>query len=101
MEVDDDYNTEELLTIGRFHAGRPAGLAWQRRSSAAVDGWLYGEVDGAGQFTGEAVTFLYPGMRRGLRGAWQDGRIVAASAVKVKHGVKLVETNYAGGGSKV
>ena len=81
--MEDDYNDEHLLTIRRFTEGRPVGLAWQRRSSAAVDGWLYGEVDGAGRFTGSAVTFLYPGMRRGLRGAWQDGRIVAATAIKV------------------
>ena len=93
----DDYETEHLLTIGRFSEGRPVGVAWQRRSSAAVDGWLYGEVNGAGQFTGAAITFLYPGMRRGLRGAWEDGRIVAATAVKV--GLRV--TSPAGVGSKV
>ena len=56
-----------------------------------MDGWLYGEVNGA------AITFLYPGMRRGLRGAWEDGRIVAATAVKV--GLRV--TSPAGVGSKV
>jgi hypothetical protein len=40
-------------------------------------------VDRAGRFTGPDITFLYPGLRRGLRGSWKDGKLVKARGVEV------------------
>ena len=68
---------------GRFLAGRPVGLVWQRRSNSALDGWLYGQADPQGLLDGPNITFLYPGLRRGLQGHWRAGRLVAATAVQV------------------
>ena len=59
-----------------------------------ADGWLYGEVggglglhceqvDSGGEFTGSDITFLYPGLRRGLRGEWREGKLIKAKGVEV------------------
>ena len=37
-----------------------------------------------GQFSGSEITFLYPGMRRGLRGEWREGKLVTAKGVQVQ-----------------
>ena len=81
----------ELTTISaRQRQGRPAGLAWQWKVESLVeslstigynplqgkrlvDGFLYGRLDQAGEFTGAEITFLYPDLLTGIRG--QGGRL--------------------------
>ena len=79
-----------LLTVSqfdrRFATGqRPHGLAWQRAGRYLRDGLLYGEVDATnGSFTGHNITFIYPDLRTGLRGTFHDGRLVAATEVRIE-----------------
>ncbi len=68
---------------GGFKAARPRGLTWQRAGRYPRDGLLYGEVDSAGHFTGDNITFIYPDLHTGLRGTFQKGRLVAATEVRI------------------
>ena len=72
-----------LVTIGLFAENIPAGLAWQWRSRRKLDGFLYGEVDHGGQFTGEQISFIYPDFLTGLRGTFENGVLQRAQAVDV------------------
>ena len=48
-----------------------------------LEGFLYGEVDQEGKFTGDEITFLYPDLLTGLRGKFVDGEIQEARAVDI------------------
>ena len=47
--VDTD---RRVVTIGTYNTGFPSDLAWQWRSRRMPEGFLYGEVDMRGQFSG-------------------------------------------------
>ena len=64
-----------------------------------AEGFLYGEVDRRGQFSGDNITFIYPDFVTGLRGRYEYGVLVWATAVKIvgercREGIKeiMVET---------
>ena len=44
---------------------------------------MYGEVDSRGHFTGEEIIFVYPDFLTGLRGQFQHGLLVQATAVDI------------------
>ena len=48
-----------------------------------MEGFLYGEVDSSGAFTGPDILFLYPDLVTGIRGRWREGSLVAGTAVDV------------------
>ena len=48
-----------------------------------LEGFLYGEVDHEGKFTGDEITFLYPDLLTGLHGKFVDGEVLEARAVDV------------------
>ena len=48
-----------------------------------VEGFLYGEVDKRGQFSGDNITFIYPDFETGLRGKYEHGVLVWGTAVKI------------------
>jgi hypothetical protein len=61
-----------------------------------TQGWLYGPVDPQGHFTGPSITFLYPDLLTGLRGAFREGALEAAVEVEVvaercRHGLKELQ----------
>jgi len=94
--VDTD---RKVVTIGTYNTGFPSGLAWQWRSKRMTEGFLYGEVDRRGQFSGDNITFIYPDFVTGLRGRYEYGVLVWATAVKIvgercREGIKeiMVET---------
>jgi len=94
--VDTD---RRVVTIGTYNTGFPSGLAWQWRSRRMAEGFLYGEVDRRGQFSGDNITFIYPDFVTGLRGRYEYGVLVWATAVKIvgercREGIKeiMVET---------
>ena len=72
-----------MFTIGTFEGDVPQGLAWQSRSVRMVDGFLYGEVNQDGEFTGDDISFIYPDFLTGLRGTFVGGVLQNASAVDV------------------
>ena len=100
--VDTD---RRVVTIGTFVRNIPSGLAWQWRSKRMTEGFLYGEVDRRGQFSGENITFVYPDFLTGLRGRFEHGVLVDAIAVDIvgercKDGVKelMIEPAVKDGG---
>eukprot|EP00091_Calanus_sinicus_P013606 TRINITY_DN30199_c0_g1_i1.p1 TRINITY_DN30199_c0_g1~~TRINITY_DN30199_c0_g1_i1.p1 ORF type:complete len:288 (-),score=95.93 TRINITY_DN30199_c0_g1_i1:1-864(-) len=100
--VDTD---RRVVTIGTFVRNIPSGLAWQWRSKRMTEGFLYGEVDRRGQFSGENITFVYPDFLTGLRGRFEHGVLVDATAVDIvgercKDGIKelMVEPAVKDGG---
>ena len=72
-----------LITIGTFTKNIPHDLTWQTRSMRRLDGFLYGQVDLKGMFTGDDVTFIYPDLITGLRGTFVNGVLLKARAVDV------------------
>jgi len=58
-------------------------LGWQWVSRYKIDGILYGELDAGGRFTGPNITFIYPDFQTGLRGTFDNGRLVSAVGVRL------------------
>ena len=56
----------------RFKDGFPSGLSW---FSLEGGGWLVGELDQEGSYTGEAA-YLYPDLSTAIVGVFEDGRLV-------------------------
>ena len=71
------------VTVGFFQDEKPRGLAWQWKSERMLEGFLYGEVDLEGKFTGDEITFLYPDLLTGLHGKFLDGEVLEARAVDI------------------
>ena len=113
----EDTDAEKgFVTIGQFVGGQPGagGVAWQWCSERVLEGFLYGELDTAGTFTGPDILYIYPDFRwpqlqisrtarhdphtrTGLRGRFVDGeaagvRAVTLTAERCNHGVKEVRT---------
>ena len=111
----EDTDAEKgFVTIGQFAGGQPGagGVAWQWCSERLLEGFLYGELDTAGTFTGPDILYIYPDFRwpqilrtarhdphtrTGLRGRFIDGeaagvRAVTLTAERCNHGVKEVRT---------
>ena len=66
-----------------FSNEKPQGKAWQWKSGRMLEGFLYGEVDQEGKFTGDEITFLYPDLLTGLHGKFVDGEVQEARAVDI------------------
>lgn len=78
-----DTADRSVVTVVRAAlAGLPA-LAWQWVSRYKLDGIVYGEPDAEGRLTGPNITFIYPDFETGLRGTFEDGRLVAGLAVRI------------------
>ena len=65
-----------------------------------AEGFLYGEVDRRGQLTGDNITFIYPDFVTGLRGRFEHGVLVWATAVSIvgercKEGMKEIMVEQA------
>ena len=85
-DTEETENTESeigYITIGNFYHDIPKGLAWQWKSERLLEGFLYGEVDEKGRFTGEEVTYIYPDLLTGLQGKFLNGEVVEARAVDI------------------
>ena len=66
-----------------FSNEKPLGKTWQRKSGRMLEGFLYGEVDQEGKFTGDKITYIYPDLLTGLHGKFVDGEIQEARAVDI------------------
>ena len=75
LDVKDTDDEKGFITIGVFRNGKPGGLAWQWRSERMMEGFLYGEVDVNGKFSGEDILYIYPDLETGLRGTFSDGQV--------------------------
>ena len=71
-----------------------------------MEGFLYGQVDDSGRFTGPDILYLYPDMVTGILGTWSDGRLVEGRAVDIlaercRDGLKELRTGPARYNSEV
>ena len=81
--VADTDARKGYVTVGFFKDGKPQGLAWQWKSERMLEGFLYGEVDQEGKFTGDEITFIYPDLLTGLHGKFINGEVLEARAVDI------------------
>ena len=84
------------VTVGHFYNYLPRGKAWQWKSERMLEGFLYGEVDQEGKFTGDEITYIYPDLLTGLHGKFVDGEIQEARAVDIvaqrcRQGIKEIK----------
>jgi len=109
-EEEDDNNSTEItentdeqdigfVTIGLFSNEKPRGKTWQLKSARMLEGFLYGEVDQEGKFTGDEITFIYPDLLTGLHGKFVDGEIQEARAVDIvaercQEGIKEIKLKF-------
>ena len=96
VTVADTDAEKGYVTIGLFRDNKPQGVAWQWKSERLLEGFLYGEVDNDGKFTGDEITFIYPDLLTGLHGKFRDGEVVEARAVDIvaercQQGVKEIK----------
>ena len=63
----------QLLFIGKYRNGKPAGNCWEYREGG---GFIYGEPDDSGKFTGDQIAFIYPDLETALVGRFVDGVMV-------------------------
>ena len=99
VTVADTDAEKGYVTIGLFRDNKPQGVAWQWKSERLLEGFLYGEVDNDGKFTGDEITFIYPDLLTGLHGKFRDGEVVEARAVDIvaercQQGVKEIKLRF-------
>ena len=82
---DEDHELKGGLTIGKFYGNKPVKghFMWQWRGGRMIDGFLYGRIDGHGEFTGNDICFIYPDLKTGLQGQFINGRLIEAKAVEI------------------
>ena len=83
LVVADTDADKGYVTVGLFKDHKPQGLTWQWKSERMLEGFLYGEVDEEGRFTGEEITYIYPDLLTGLHGKFLNGEVVEARAVDI------------------
>ena len=69
-----------LVFAGSFSRGLPVGACWLAKEG---QGWLYGQVDHKGRFTGDEIVFLYPDLSTCLLGKFEDGVMKEAVEARV------------------
>ena len=76
-----------MLQTGQYHLVTrqlvPGGLSWRWWGSKKVHGFLYGEVDQFGDFSGENICYVYPDFQTALRGIFVNGDLHNATAVNI------------------
>ena len=83
----EDTDAEKgFVTIGQFEGGQPGagGVAWQWCSERLLEGFLYGELDTAGTFTGPKESNMPSG--------WSSGRSAASvlrEVCRAKHALQV------------
>lgn len=71
----------DLVFVGCFHDGKPTGIAWKWLEG---NGFLYGRLNSAGEFTGSNIAYLYPDLVTCLIGEFVDGQLVQGRESKVQ-----------------
>lgn len=70
----DDHGN--LIFVGRYAKGLPVGPCWLSKEG---QGWLYGQVDPGGRFSGSNLAYLYPDLQTCLVGHFEDEVMIAAN----------------------
>ena len=57
-----------LIFVGYFHRGLPTGYCWLAKEG---QGWLFGEVDERGHFSGDNIAYIYPDLLTAITGTFE------------------------------
>jgi len=66
--------------VGEFRNGKPKGICWK---GLIGGGWLYGEVDELGEFSGDNIAYIYQDLNTALLGNFQKGLMVSGREVDI------------------
>ena len=58
-----------LMFVGEFSKGLPVGHCWLAKEG---QGWLFGEVDKRGRFTGDNIAYIYPDLLTAITGTFHN-----------------------------
>ena len=66
-------------------------MVWTKQAGG---GWLVGEVDSCGRYSGPDIAFLFPDLRTAVAGEWREGELVRGRAatldtVQLRDGVMV------------
>ena len=66
-------------------------MVWTKQPGG---GWLVGEVDSSGRYSGPDIAFLFPDLRTAVAGEWREGELVRGRAatldtVQLRDGVMV------------
>ena len=56
-----------LMFVGTFNKGLPTGYCWLAKEG---QGWLFGEVDENGSFSGDNIAYIYPDLLTAITGTF-------------------------------
>ena len=56
------------MFVGYFHRGLPTGYCWLAKEG---QGWLFGEVDERGRFSGDNIAYIYPDLLTAITGTFE------------------------------
>jgi len=74
-EFGNRYNLINILrSMGRYYRGVLRGWCW--RGHYDFSGFLVGQVDDEGSFTGEDIAYLYPDFKMAIKGKFLDGTLI-------------------------
>lgn len=72
---------QDLTKFGFYCNGVPYGFWWQFVKDG---GTIVGHVDSTGKLSGDEIVFLYPDLKTGLMGHFEDGQLTKAQAVELQ-----------------
>ena len=72
--------TQQVSWLGRYHSGVARGQCWEWREGG---GYITGQVDSRGRFTGDNIAFVYPDMSTAILGRYNDGVLVSGAPATV------------------
>ena len=76
----DETYVEEVEEIGN----KNSSLRWKKFGPGFWDGWLYGNVDSDGEFSGNDVAYIFADLSTVIFGKFEKGVLVEGRARKVK-----------------
>jgi hypothetical protein len=59
-------------------------LQWKKFGPGFLDGWLYGNVDASGHFTGNDIAYIYADLTTVIYGTFDNGILIKGRERKVK-----------------
>ena len=69
-----------LVFVGFYRKGLPFGDCWLAKEG---QGWLFGQVDDKGRFTGTHIAYVYPNLCTAIYGTFREEILVEARATVI------------------
>ena len=92
IQAADHRDVTNIETI--FEIGTKLGkLRWRKFGPRFLDGWLYGNVDASGHFTGNDIAYIYADLTTVIYGTFDKGVLIKGRERKVK-GFRYVSANF-------